>query len=123
MTTFAPSATSRRALAPPMLRAPPLIRATLPSTRPMVVPSDFYWIGSALAGERGGEDSAGGAERQIERRTQARRCRDDIGNGVDEATGCRRDCRIVVVAPGAGGADVDPVRRFTHDLHAIGATL
>src|SRR6478735_8147636 len=35
MTTFAPSATSIRALAPPMLRAPPLIRATLPSTRPM----------------------------------------------------------------------------------------
>src|SRR4051794_1837824 len=35
MTTLAPSATSMRALAPPMLRAPPLISATLPSTRPM----------------------------------------------------------------------------------------
>ena len=35
MTTFAPSATSIRALAPPMLRAPPLISTTLPSTRPM----------------------------------------------------------------------------------------
>src|SRR5689334_6513977 len=35
MTTLAPSATSIRALAPPMLRAPPLMRTTLSATRPM----------------------------------------------------------------------------------------
>src|SRR3954451_21735176 len=35
MTTLAPSETSMRALAPPMLRAPPLISTTLPSTRAM----------------------------------------------------------------------------------------
>src|SRR5262249_32616976 len=116
ITTLAPSSTSIRACSAPIPRAPPLMSATLPSTRP-----------TRVSFRLGGHQSAGcvqpcaGYQRQIESGPDTGRRRDHRRDGVDDAARGAGDRGVVVVALAAARDDVDGVRRLAGDLDAVRA--
>ena len=91
MTTLPPSATSIRACAAPIPRAPPLMSATLPSTRPMRCSP--LSLSCALIGV---EEALAGDQRQVQCRPDSRRRGHHRGNRVDHparaAPRWRRSC-------------------------------
>src|SRR3954463_3382485 len=115
MTTLPPSATSIRACAAPIPRAPPLMSATLPSTRPMRCSP--LSLSCALIDV---EQSLAGDQWKVQRRPDSRWCGHHRGNRIDHPACAGRDGGVVVITPPAGRADVDGVRRLADDLHPVG---
>src|ERR1700743_474427 len=119
ITTWAPSSTSRRASSAPMPRAPPLMSATFPSTRPG---RSIKRLPFGL----GGHQSAwcvkpfSGHQRQGKGGGDARRGRNHVRDGVDDAACGPGDRRVVVVALAAARHDVHGVRGLADDLDAVG---
>src|ERR1700738_1377628 len=123
ITTLAPSATSSRASSAPIPRAPPLISATLPSTRPgrSIAASSFQLLNRVRRDHDvvRREEPFSGNQRQVQRGPDTGRRREYIRDGIDDPAGGAGDRRVVVVALPTGRHDVHRIGGFPGDLDAV----